>query len=230
MLNLFGVSVSRCNFTVTMRHLYILLTALTTITASAEDVEVRGTIRSLTNVPLPGVNVIVMGTAIGTVTDMWGTFNLSVPTGKITLLFSYLKQKPLEHSALIRSGYQYHVQVALAHKTQTFDRSDATTSELPLDCPRIGGRVRDEDGQALQGITIAQERTAFTSITGIDGTFDLLSPPGQNRLVVIAAGFKPLHLWVDLQGRDYTAEIVLIRDKRKNSKLKSFGKIGRPER
>ena len=43
--------------------------------------------------PLPGVNVVVEGSAIGGVTDLNGTYQLSVPEGKGTLVFTFIGMK-----------------------------------------------------------------------------------------------------------------------------------------
>src|SRR5882762_3724829 len=40
--------------------------------------------------PLPGVNVIVKGTSVGTVTDVEGKYSLNVPSGSNVLVFSFI--------------------------------------------------------------------------------------------------------------------------------------------
>ena len=55
------------------------------------DRAVTGTvIDATTNVGLPGVNVLVKGTGIGTATDAEGRFRLNVADGRNTLVFSYI--------------------------------------------------------------------------------------------------------------------------------------------
>ena len=51
---------------------------------------VRGTVRSEANEPLPGVNVIEKGTTNGTVTDIDGNFALTVSDGDAILVFSFI--------------------------------------------------------------------------------------------------------------------------------------------
>jgi hypothetical protein len=38
--------------------------------------------------PIPGANVVVKGTTIGTITDMAGNFSIALPSGVNTLMFS----------------------------------------------------------------------------------------------------------------------------------------------
>lgn len=48
------------------------------------------------NQPLPGVNIILKGTSVGTTTDIDGNYRLSVPTGDAILVFSVIGYTPQE--------------------------------------------------------------------------------------------------------------------------------------
>ena len=64
--------------------------------ASVEGVEqasgfvVKGNVIDDTKEPLIGVSVMVEGTSIGTTTDFDGNYELKIPDGKKTLVFSYI--------------------------------------------------------------------------------------------------------------------------------------------
>jgi TonB-linked SusC/RagA family outer membrane protein len=58
------------------------MTAQTTVSGSVRD--------GGNNEPLAGVNVLVKGTGIGTVTDVDGNFSVNVPADATTLIFSYI--------------------------------------------------------------------------------------------------------------------------------------------
>jgi TonB-linked SusC/RagA family outer membrane protein len=60
--------------------------------------------------PLPGVNVIVKGTAIGTTTDADGKFALSVPGSNATLTFSFIGLQTMEVSVGERSQLDVQLQ------------------------------------------------------------------------------------------------------------------------
>lgn len=61
-----------------------------------DGILVRGTVKDHTGMPLVGVNIVVKGTTIGTVTDIDGNFDLQdVPKGTI-LQVSYIGYKSLE--------------------------------------------------------------------------------------------------------------------------------------
>src|SRR5690606_7425293 len=53
------------------------------------DVTINGTVSDQQGNPLPGVTIVVEGDKIGTVTDIEGKYNLSVPEGA-TLVFSFV--------------------------------------------------------------------------------------------------------------------------------------------
>lgn len=69
------------------------------------------------NQPLPGVNIVQKGTTNGTVTDMDGNFNLSVPTNA-TLVVSYIGF--LEQEVAVSSG-KSHYEIRLREDTQLLD-------------------------------------------------------------------------------------------------------------
>ena len=52
---------------------------------------------------LPGVNILLKGTTIGTTTDVDGTYSLSIPDGNGTLIFSFVGYNPQEISVSNRS-------------------------------------------------------------------------------------------------------------------------------
>jgi len=59
-------------------------------TAVAAD-SIKGTVRDAkSNDPLPGVNVLVMGTTVGTATNLDGKYGFELPANADTLVFSYI--------------------------------------------------------------------------------------------------------------------------------------------
>lgn len=61
-----------------------------------QDREINGQIKDDTGTPLPGVNVIVKGTSIGTLTDIDGNFTITVPSENSILVLSYVGFETLE--------------------------------------------------------------------------------------------------------------------------------------
>ena len=65
-------------------------------TTFAQDVRLSGRVTDDTGQPLPGVTIIVKGTAIGAVTDFDGNFQLDSPENAKILVFSFIGMKSKE--------------------------------------------------------------------------------------------------------------------------------------
>jgi len=75
----------------------ILLWLLFSASATIAQIQVTGTVTSKTdNTPMPGVNVVVKGTTVGTTTNVDGAFSLNVSDANATLVFSFIGFKTLE--------------------------------------------------------------------------------------------------------------------------------------
>ena len=74
--------------------LFALLLALVSLKATAQDRTITGKVTSSEdNTTIPGVSVVVVGTTIGTSTDMNGDYKLTIPPSAKTLRFSGLGMK-----------------------------------------------------------------------------------------------------------------------------------------
>jgi TonB-linked SusC/RagA family outer membrane protein len=61
------------------------------IERSTQQLKVTGTITDASNgAPLPGVNIVIQGTTIGTVSDIDGNYNIAVPGPDAALVFSFI--------------------------------------------------------------------------------------------------------------------------------------------
>ncbi|MDN5212729.1 TonB-dependent receptor [Fulvivirgaceae bacterium BMA12] len=60
------------------------------------EILVRGKITGENNEPLPGVNVLVKGSSLGTVADVNGEYQINVPGENSILVFSFIGYEPIE--------------------------------------------------------------------------------------------------------------------------------------
>ena len=93
-----------------------------------------GQVTSKDNQPLPGVNVVVKGSSVGTVTDVNGRFNLVAPDNATTLVFSYIGYETQE----VAISNQAVFNVVLEEDTKTL--SEVVVSALGFE------QNRDEMG------------------------------------------------------------------------------------
>lgn len=71
--------------------------------------QVSGIVTGENNEPLPGVNVIVKGTSVGTVTDVNGRYNITLPNGSKDLVFSSVGYAS-EHHAITSANHHVNLQ------------------------------------------------------------------------------------------------------------------------
>ena len=108
---------------------------------------------------LPGVNILIKGnTSIGTVTDAYGRYTITVPDEKITLIFSFIGFNPQE----VFVGKQAQINVQMKTSIQGLDevvvvgygtmkKSDLSGASVSLSSEKLRGSVGANMDQALQG-------------------------------------------------------------------------------
>jgi TonB-linked SusC/RagA family outer membrane protein len=90
--------------------------ALTCTLGYAQGKIVTGTVTDHSNLPIPGVNVVLKSTNKGVTTDMDGKYSLSASTGE-TLVFSFLGFKTMEQKV----GNASHYNVSLESENSTLN-------------------------------------------------------------------------------------------------------------
>lgn len=150
----------------------IFMYALMYTSGYAQEKNVSGTVTDLSNMPLPGVNVIIKGTQNGTSTDFDGRYNISVAAGE-TLVFSYVGFKTIEK--VIGSGNSIDVSmeedsseldevIVVGYGTQK--KASITGAIAQFDAEKLNERPVQRIDQALVG-QMAGVRVKQTS--GIPG-------------------------------------------------------------
>ncbi len=215
-------SIILAKYSVAMKLFFLLTTFTLSLHLCSAEHEVKGRVLSLQNTGIGGVNVILKGTPVGTVTDMNGRFKIVVPEGPVVLLFSLLKSKSFEHAFHVRPGYQYEIKIFLANRSQTFNKSYAMMGELPLDCPVVEGSVSDQRHRKLATAIIEQNGNAFSAVSDAEGKFRLPVPYGSNILSFSLAGFKSLEFSLDVRQHIHPLSVTLVEDKSEFRKMKSF--------
>lgn len=96
--------------------LFLITFLLVSTFCFAQNIEVSGKVNEVaTGLPIPGANVTVKNSTIGTATDMDGNFTLSVPQGS-TLVISYLGYKTKETAVTGKT-----ITVSLEEDAKTLD-------------------------------------------------------------------------------------------------------------
>ena len=87
-------SIARFNYIINEKQ--VVLTRKIVENSNQQDFEIKGVVNDNNDVPLPGANVIVKGTSIGTQTDFDGNFTITVPEDNTILVVSFLGYKTKE--------------------------------------------------------------------------------------------------------------------------------------
>jgi TonB-dependent starch-binding outer membrane protein SusC len=121
---------------------------------------VNGTVFDENNAPLPGVNVVIKGTTLGTVTDQNGKFSITVSGSDAVLVFSFIGYVLQE----VVVGNQSEFEVKLVPDTQTLievvvvgygtqDKKDLTGAVSSVKGSDFANLPVSSTQQALQGRT-----------------------------------------------------------------------------
>ncbi len=137
----------------------LVLTLTLDLTASAQQVTVRGTVTDgTTGEAMPGVNVVVAGTTLGTMTDVSGAFTLQVPDANSTLQLSFvgyvtqnvaLGGRTTINVALTSDVAQLREVVVVGYGTQL--KKDLTGSVTRVDAERLLDKPAFNVAQAISG-------------------------------------------------------------------------------
>lgn len=155
------------------RFLMLLLVGVTMTSFALAQTQVSGTVTTKQREPLPGVNVIVKGTARGTTTDSNGKYNLEVAGNNAVLTFSFIGYATQE--AVV--GNKTVVDVVLDEDVQSLDevvvvgygtvkKSDLTGSVSSVKGDAFKDMPVTSVDQALQGRAAGVQVTQSSAAPG----------------------------------------------------------------
>ncbi len=109
-------------------------------------------------VPLPGVNVVVKGTSLGTVTNTAGIYTLNVPANSTTLVFSFIGLTTQE----IEIGARTTVDLQMAQDVQQLGEVVVTAVGIQRERKALGYSVETVDGNKVQQVSEPDPLRALT--------------------------------------------------------------------
>ena len=134
---------------------FLLMIAQTAL--FAQNINVKGTVKSEDGSTMPGVSVIVKGTSIGTTTSINGTYNVSV-SAKGTLVFSFIGYESVEIPVagtqtidvmLKESATNLSEVVVMGYGTQ--QKKDVTGAVAVVSAKELKDRPKTQFGYSLEG-------------------------------------------------------------------------------
>src|SRR5258705_10844571 len=115
---LFSTTRRRSVIQTTIRLVLLLfLVGLAALPALAQQVRVSGVVKDIDGKALPGVSIVVKGTATGTTTDIDGKFTIDVPNQRSVLVFSLVGHANKEETV----GTRKTVDLTLSESASNLD-------------------------------------------------------------------------------------------------------------
>ena len=137
----------------------LLLTMVLSVGFMVAQRTVSGTIVDEDDVPMIGANVVVKGTAIGSITDIDGSYTLQVPEGNNTLVVSYTGYETQE----IELGASNIVNIVLSSDAQVLDEVVVTGLGISREKKSLGYAATEVAGDELAD---AKETNVINSLAG----------------------------------------------------------------
>jgi TonB-linked SusC/RagA family outer membrane protein len=146
---------------------------------------IQGTVTDETNNPLPGVNVLVRGTTLGTTTDLNGIYKIRVSDPSAVLVFSFIGYSIVERPV----GIQTSVNISLEPDMRALDevvvigygsvkKSDLTGAVSSISKKEIGDRQVSDLASLIQGrapgVDVSQGTIRIRGITSFNNTDPLV--------------------------------------------------------
>lgn len=140
-----------------------------------QDRVVSGTVTNEDNEPIPGVNILVKGTSLGTTSDFNGKYTLQVPSDNAILVFSFIGYQTQE----VGVGTRTSVDVTLATDTKTLQEV-VVVGYGEMEKRDITGSVAQVKAEELQAIPVYNVQQALKArAAGVQVTQNSGQPGGR---------------------------------------------------
>lgn len=168
--------------------LSVALLGVLVLSARAQDQTVTGEVTDATSgEALPGVNIVVKGTTVGTATANDGTYQLSVPSLRDTLVFSFVGYQPREIPIEGRTTVDAALQVEAVIGEEVLVVGYGTQRE-----ENVTGAVQPIDGAELEEQATVQTSAALMGrAPGVTVTQNS-GQPGENQGTIRIRGIGTL--------------------------------------
>ncbi|WP_346316178.1 TonB-dependent receptor [Chitinophaga sp. YIM B06452] len=153
--------------------LLLFLFAVSAGAAAADPVTVKGKVTDEKGQPLPGVTIVVKGTALGAVTNAEGVYQLKVPDGANVLLFKFIGMQEQEVSInkrtvidVMMSSSAQNLEAAIVVGYGTQKKANLTGAVSTIGSKALEARPVSNVAQALQGLSPGLNITQSGALAG----------------------------------------------------------------
>ncbi len=155
---------------------------------SAQNSQVSGQVLdSQTQKPLPGVNILVVGTSTGAATNSSGNYSLTAPSMQDTLRFSFIGYKTLK----VPINGQHTINVSLKPTTITGNQLVVTALGIKRESKSLGYSTQEVEGESLAETHEPNLTNALSGkVAGLQVIQSSNGPGGSSKIVL--RGFSSL--------------------------------------
>lgn len=140
----------------------------------AQNGTIRGTIIDENNVIIPAVNIILKSNkSIGTISNIEGQFEIEVPAGNRTIIFSHIQYEIREFEVSVAENEIQNLQVRLFSKSTVLDDVEVT-GEIERDAIDPATRLDPKSGQNLPS-AFGDFNKVLLTLPGVAGNNELSS-------------------------------------------------------
>ena len=196
-----------------MKRLCVFLACLVLVginLVQAQTVRITGTVTSSEDgMPIPGVSVVVKGTTTGGITNIDGKYELNVPAGSQTLMFSFVGMKTQE----VEIGGRTVVDVVLEPESVQVEEVVVTALGITRQKKALGYAVQDVQGDELAKVRTSNVIGALSGrVAGVQITTATGQMGGGSRIQVrgstsLTGNNQPLYVvdGIPLDNSDYSS-------------------------
>ncbi|MEN8229559.1 MAG: SusC/RagA family TonB-linked outer membrane protein [Bacteroidota bacterium] len=167
-----------------VKHLLLgsFLMLFMSVVTFAQQRTVTGTITSTEDgLALPGVNVVVQGTATGTISDVEGNYSIDIPGGDVTLQFSYIGYE----IQAIQVGSSTVIDVTLAPSLIGLEEVVVTSLGIAREKKALGYAVTEVAGEEFTEARELNVANALTGkVAGVNVSNMATGPAGSSRVII----------------------------------------------
>lgn len=148
-----------------------LLLAFVVHISFAQEKTISGMVSDQSGLPLPGVNIVVVGTTNGTQTDFDGNYTIKASEGQ-TLLFTYIGQKEMRKKV----GAGNSINVQMEDDAQALDEVVVTAVGITRSEKGLGYNVQTVEAEA---ISVKPNADLVNSLSGATSGVQIVSASGE---------------------------------------------------
>ncbi len=146
----------------------------------ANDISISGRVTDNDGEPVPGVNISIIGTTTGTITDMDGNYILNAP-GDATLMFSFIGFANQQ----IAIGGRTTINVQLVPETFGLDEVVVTALNIPRERKSLGYSMQQVGGDAILESREANVANSLSGkVSGLQVIKSSTGPAGSSKIVL----------------------------------------------